>query len=87
MNDVLTLAVFAAKVLCLMVFVTVLKPDGSIGAIRTSTKPVDCRTEPLGNAGMRPERLSGFASRRQAMHCTSECRSLLNNNPRMPQSS
>ena len=32
MKDVVTLAVFAAKVLCLMVFVTVLKPDGSIGA-------------------------------------------------------
>ena len=45
MKDVVTLAVFAAKVLCLMVFVAVLKPDGSIGAIRTSTKPVDCRME------------------------------------------
>jgi hypothetical protein len=42
MNDVLTLAVFTAKVLCLMVFVTILKPDGSIGSIRTSPKPVDC---------------------------------------------
>ena len=48
MKDVLTLAVFAAKVLCLMVFVAVLKPDGSIGAIRTSTKPVDCRMERSG---------------------------------------
>ena len=48
MKDVVTLAVFAAKVLCLMVFVTVLKPDGSIGAIRTSTKPVDCRMERSG---------------------------------------
>ncbi len=86
MKDVLSLAVFAGKVLCLMVFVTVLKPDG-IGVVRTSTKPVDCRIE-FGNAGMRPERLcSGFASRRQAMRCTSECRSLLNNNPRTPQSS
>jgi hypothetical protein len=45
MTDVLTLAVFAAKVLCLMVFVTILKPDGSIGAIRTSPKPVDCRKD------------------------------------------
>jgi hypothetical protein len=45
MNDVLTLAVFAAKVLCLMVFVTILKPDSSIGAIRTSPKPVDCRKD------------------------------------------
>ena len=45
MNDVLTLAVFAAKVLCLMVFVTILKPDGSIGAIRTSPNPVDCRKD------------------------------------------
>jgi len=48
MNDVLTLAAFAAKVLCLIVFVSVLKPDGSIGAIRTSTKPVDCRIELSG---------------------------------------
>jgi len=48
MKDVLSLAVFAGKVLCLMVFVTVLKPDGSIGAIRTSTKPVDCRMERSG---------------------------------------
>ncbi|MGY2904179.1 hypothetical protein [Bradyrhizobium sp. URHC0002] len=47
MNDVLTLAVFAAKVLCLIVFVTILKPDGSIGAIRTSPKPVDCRKDRL----------------------------------------
>ena len=48
MKDVVTLAVFAAKVPCLMVFVAVLKPDGSIGAIRTSTKPVDCRMERSG---------------------------------------
>ena len=74
MKDVLTLAVFAAKVLCLMVFVSVLKPDGSIGAVWTSTKPADC-TEAFGNAGMRPETFfSGFASRRQVMHCTSERR-------------
>jgi hypothetical protein len=45
MKDVLTPAVFAAKVLCLMVFVTILKPDGSIGAIQTSPKPVDCRKD------------------------------------------
>ena len=42
MNDVLTLAVFAAKVLCLIVFVSVLKPDGSIGAVWTPTNPADC---------------------------------------------
>ena len=48
MNDVLTLAVFAAKVLCLMVFVSVLRPDGSIGAIQASVKPVDCRTSRAG---------------------------------------
>ena len=39
MKDVLSLAVFAGKVLCLMVFVTVLKPDGSIGAVKTSANP------------------------------------------------
>ena len=45
MNDVLTLAVFAAKVLCLIVFVSVLKPDGNIGAVWTSPKPVDCKKD------------------------------------------
>lgn len=48
MKDIFCVAAFAGKVLCLMVFVTVLKPDGSIGAIRTSTKPVDCRMERSG---------------------------------------
>ncbi|MGY8684757.1 hypothetical protein Q2941_44465 [Bradyrhizobium sp. UFLA05-153] len=72
MNDVFTLAVFAAKVLCLIVFVSVLKPDGSIGAAWTSTGASDC-TDASGSAGMRLERLySGFASRRQGRHCTSE---------------
>ena len=47
MNDVLTLAVFAAKVLCLIVFVFILKPDGSIGAVWTSTNATDC-TEASG---------------------------------------
>ena len=87
MNDVLTLAVFAAKVLCLIVFVSVLKPDGSIGAVWTSTNPADC-TKASRNAGMRLSVLSsGFASRRQSLHCTSECCALLNNNPRTSQSS
>ncbi|MEH2560588.1 hypothetical protein [Bradyrhizobium sp. AZCC 2289] len=48
MKDVLCLSVFAGKMLCLVVFVTVLKPDGSIGAIRTATKSVDCRIERPG---------------------------------------
>ena len=47
MKDIFCVAAFAGKVLCLMVFVTVLKPDGSIG--RTSTKSVDCR---MGRSGM-----------------------------------
>ena len=68
MNDVLTLAVFAAKVLCLMVFVTVLKPDGSIGTIQTSPKPVDCRNEPLGNAGMRLNVATSQAGADHASH-------------------
>jgi len=77
MNDVLTLAVFAAKVLCLMVFVSVLKPDGSIGAVWTPTNPADC-TKASGNEGMLASVLSsGFASRRQSLHCTSENRALL----------
>jgi len=76
MNDVLTLAVFAAKVLCLIVFVSVLKPDGSIGSVWTPTNPADC-TKAFGIAGMRLESLySGFASRRQGLHCTSERRAM-----------
>jgi hypothetical protein len=45
MKDIFCVAAFAGKVLCLMVFVTVLKPDGSIGTVWTSEKPVDCRME------------------------------------------
>ena len=48
MKDIFCVAAFAGKVLCLMVFVTVLKPDGSIGAIQTSTKSADCRMERSG---------------------------------------
>jgi hypothetical protein len=51
MKDVLSLAVFAGKVLCLMVFVTVLKPDGSIGAAKTAAKPAECRTARSGMPG------------------------------------
>jgi hypothetical protein len=42
MKDVFTLAAFAAKVLCFFVFVSVLKPDGCIGAVRTTTDPTGC---------------------------------------------
>ena len=51
MNDVLSLAVFAGKVLCLIVFATVLKPDGSIGAVKTSAKPTECRMAGSGMQG------------------------------------
>jgi len=47
MKDVLYLAVFAGKILCLMVFVTVLKPD-VIGVVQTSALPIDCRMERSG---------------------------------------
>jgi hypothetical protein len=59
MKDVLSLAVFVGQVLCLMVFVTILKPDSSIGAIQTSTKPVDCRIERSGmqECGLNLQRL------------------------------
>ncbi|WGD49350.1 hypothetical protein QA641_27380 [Bradyrhizobium sp. CB1650] len=77
MNDVMTLAMFAAKVLCLIVFVSVLKPDGSIGAARTSTYPADC-TEASGKADMRARVLPiAFASGRQSLHCTPGRRALL----------
>ena len=71
MNDVLTLAVFVAKILCLIVFVSVLKPDGSIGAAWTSANPIDC-TETSGKAGIWAGVLpDGFAIRRPSLQCTS----------------
>jgi hypothetical protein len=83
MNDIFCVAAFSAKVLCLIVFVSVLKPDGSIGAAWTSTNSNDC-TEASGQAGTWAGVLvSGFASRRQSPHCTSERRALLGN-PRTP---
>jgi hypothetical protein len=63
MKDVFCLAVFVGQVVCLMVFVTVLKPDGNIGAIWTSTKPVDCRME---RSGMQECGLNVFAAASQA---------------------
>ena len=63
MKDVLSLAVFAGKVLCLMVFVTVLKPDGSIGAAKTSAKPAECR---MARSGMQGCGLSIFATTSEA---------------------
>jgi hypothetical protein len=78
MNDVLTLAVFAAKVLCLIVFVSVLKPDGSIGAVRTPTNSADC-AEASARAGMWDGVLpSGFASQPSSLRCTSVRRAQLN---------
>jgi hypothetical protein len=71
MNDIFTLAVFAAKVVCLIVFVSFLKPDGSIGAVWTSTNSTDC-TKASENAGMWARVVSGgFASPRPSLHCTS----------------
>jgi hypothetical protein len=63
MKDVLSLAVFAGKVLCLMVFVTVLKPDGSIGAVKTSAKPAECR---MARSGMQGCGLNIFATTSEA---------------------
>ena len=62
MKDIFCVAAFAGKVLCLMVFVTILNPD-SIGAIRKSTKPVDCRME---RSGMQECGLNVFAAASQA---------------------
>ena len=59
MKDIFCVAAFAGKVLCLMVFVSALKPDGSIGAMRTSTKPVECRME---RSGMQECGLNVFAA-------------------------
>ncbi|MBR1133040.1 hypothetical protein [Bradyrhizobium iriomotense] len=42
MKDVLCLAVFAGKILCLVMFVNVVKPD-VIGILQTSADSVDCR--------------------------------------------
>ena len=49
MKDVLCLATFAAKVLCLMLFVIVLKPHG-ISTVQAPSKPLYCelaRAHPL----------------------------------------
>ncbi|WP_369721889.1 hypothetical protein AB8Z38_33820 [Bradyrhizobium sp. LLZ17] len=48
MKDILCVAAFVGKVLCLMVFVTILKPEGSIGAAWTSTISADRRMERSG---------------------------------------
>jgi hypothetical protein len=39
MKDIFCVAAFAGKVLCLMVFVSALKPDGSIGAMGRRRNP------------------------------------------------
>ena len=49
MKDVFCLATFAAKVLCLVVFVVILKPHG-ISTVQASNKPQVCelaRAHPL----------------------------------------
>jgi hypothetical protein len=69
MKDVLCPSVFAGKMLCLIVFLTVLKPDGGIGAIRTATQPIDCRIERPGaqECGLK---LFAAASQADARPCT-----------------
>ena len=62
MKDVLSLVVFAGKVLCLMVFVAVLKPD-SIGAVQqhrvgAAAGPVNVQAA----IGSRADGRSGIAS-------------------------
>jgi hypothetical protein len=54
MKDVLCLAAFAAKVLCLVVFVTTLKPD-RIGVVQAPTTPEYCKTERSGAHGCNPK--------------------------------
>jgi hypothetical protein len=63
MKDILSLAVFAATVSGLMVFVNVLTPGGSIGVLRTSTKPVDCR---IARSGMQECDVNVWATASQA---------------------
>ena len=55
MKEVLSLAVFAGKVLCLMVFVTGLKP-GSIGAVQTPAKETSHRQSAPQRSGCRAAR-------------------------------
>ena len=63
MKDVLSLAVFVGQSPVPHGVRDVLKPDSSIGAIRTSTKPVDCRME---RSGMQECGLNVFAAASQA---------------------
>jgi len=44
MKDVFCVAAFAGKLLCLMVFVSALRPDG-IGAVQASMGPAYCKIE------------------------------------------
>ena len=67
MKDVLCLAVFAGKILCLIMFVNVLNPD-IIGVVQTPTHPVDCR---MGRSGPQECASNVFAtaSRADAQPC------------------
>ena len=76
MKDVLSLAVFAGKVSCLILFVAVLKPDGSIGAVKTSAKLAECRMARSGMQGcglsifaMTPDADVGLCARPGVAHC------------------
>ena len=46
MNEVFSLAAFVGKLLCLVVFVSVLKPSG-ISAVQASDRPAYCKTGTL----------------------------------------
>ncbi|MCC8974632.1 hypothetical protein [Bradyrhizobium brasilense] len=66
MKDVLSLAVFAGKVLCFLVFIIGLNPN-CIGAVQSSTKPAYCKIARTGLPGFGLNLLAmGFRRRRSA---------------------
>ena len=84
MKDVLSLTVFAGKVLCLVIFVA--RPEVHQhwrSSDAGETRQLQNRT--VGTAGMRADPpCSGFSSRSSAVQCTSALRSLLKQEPATP---
>ena len=85
MKEVLSLAVFAGKVLCLMVFMTGLKPD-RMGAVQTPAKPY-CKNRTFGTAGMRVGRKFSLQGVPRQSKCLDRFRTTTRRKPAMDEAS
>jgi hypothetical protein len=85
MKEVFSLAVFAGKVLCLMVFVAGLKPD-SIGAVQKSAKPY-CKNRAFGTAGIGVERKISLQGVPRQSKCLDRFRATTRRKPAMDEAS